>query len=499
MNHRGTFVTNNDGYLPDFLIAPEPAVDSQRYFLNPEFLFQGTVNERGLTFAGERYLSAMRNRGMIVDVEHLSAETRADVYDESIRSADCTGPPYSPDCVVRAYPVIASHSDLRWSYGASNASERTLSSTEVQHILRTGGVIGLSTGYELHRDAAQPLGAGRSFAAFNDCPGSSKSFSQKMLAYIANGEHSGTLTNYFTGSSGTYFSHPIARPPHWSAVGVGLGSDMNGFAIQLGARFNPNAGTSCYGRADLKFDANDDPDSMLLAQQQRAQANAVYYGGAPSPETLHSVAPAGGIPPQPPLKPLRFDANIARDVYVEQPVDVSPPLTAPSFTDLELRGFDFNAIGMANIGLEPDMLQDMVNGMRRVDVATFTDMRYQVRYLMRSAEDFIQTWERSVDWCVRSGSPNCGFAPSPAPDTCDVWTSDVDSVATLSDDTPSCMARCGRTLQWSDADGSHACRCWIGDGDEHPTDLCEDFKPWCQWFYNGADDPSGGRVLRGSP
>jgi hypothetical protein len=49
MNHRGTFVTNNDGYLPDFLIAPEPAVDSQRYFLNPEFLFQGTVNERGLT------------------------------------------------------------------------------------------------------------------------------------------------------------------------------------------------------------------------------------------------------------------------------------------------------------------------------------------------------------------------------------------------------------------------------------------------------------------
>jgi hypothetical protein len=57
-----------------------------------------------------------------------------------------------------------------------------------------------------------------------------------MLAYIANGEHSGTLTNYFTGSNGTYFSHPIARPPHWSAVGVGLGSDMNGFAIQVGAR-----------------------------------------------------------------------------------------------------------------------------------------------------------------------------------------------------------------------------------------------------------------------
>jgi hypothetical protein len=267
--------------------------------------------------------------------------------------------------------------------------------------------------------------------------------------------------------------------------------------MQMGPRFNRNLGTSCYGSRDLSFDPANDPQSIVSSLLQRVQANGVYYGSI-NITSLRSVVPGGGIPAQPPLSKLFFDASLGADVYVEQPVDVGF-----GATDFFMQGFDYNQIGLAHIGLEPDMLQDVANGARRFSPSTFMDLRYQMRYLMRSAEDFIEAWERSVAWCRRSGSPTCGndgvgSGDLIEPDSCDIWASDVDAAPTITDSTPSCMARCGQTLTWMEGSEQHFCRCWTDAADAHPTDLCGDYKPWCQWHFNGGDQPDG-RVRRSVP
>jgi len=490
-DHLQTWVTNNDGYTPMFLNAPPATSPTQQYW---NFNQPGNINARALTTAGRRYLAEVRNRGMLVDIEHLGERTRADVIADAMGSA-CSAP-YSDDCYARAYPLVATHSDLReYAHAWNQVTERTLMTSEVKQLVRMGGVVGLGTGYEHHLPAA-PLREAATGFLFNDCPGSSKSFAHKYLGYVGMGEDAAPSTSYFTQSGTAFSSHSAKRPPHWAAGGVSLGSDMNGFAIQIGPRFNPNPGTSCYGVEDFKFDTDFDPEQTTLANEQKKQANAVFYGGAASSNDSRSVSPPNGIPSQPALTKLFFDPSLKFDVYVEMPVDTGQ-VTQP----IQMRGFDFNQIGMANIGLEPDMLQDVVNGQRVTDIPTFMDMRYQMRYLMRGAEDFIAAWEKAVGWCQRSGSSTCGSANLPTydPVSCDVWASDVDAAPTITDATPSCMARCGQTLAWNDALGAHSCRCFITASDTHPQDLCGDFKPWCQWFYNGADDPSGGRVRRSTP
>ena len=186
-----------------------------------------------------------------------------------------------------------------------------------------------------------------------------------------------------------------------------------------------------------------------------------------------------------------MSCSLASDViYRDEDGDVMnvPPV---------FRGFDFNYVGHANIGLTPDMLQNMVNAMR-TDPTSFMDMRYQMRYLFRGVEDFIEAWEKSVEACLRTGSTTCTTSGTTIDaGTCDMWPSDADAVvAAPTNTTPSCMFRCGEKLTYGN---NQSCRCYlkqteIDDHDTHPNDLCDDFKPWCQWYYNGADDPSGGNV-----
>lgn len=123
------------------------------------------------------------------------------------------------------------------------------------------------------------------------------------------------LTSYFTPSGDAFFAHPSPRPPHWAAVGMSLGSDMNGFAVQVGTRFNRNGGTCCYGEPGFSFDPEMDPDAVPRMLAQYEAANGVYYaGGAPTEETADSAAPGFGIPAQPALKRLRFDPSLGEDV-----------------------------------------------------------------------------------------------------------------------------------------------------------------------------------------
>ncbi len=487
-------VTNNQGFTVSFEEGVPTTDPLQKY--GAMALMPGHINAKGLTSRGADYAVIAMSRGMLIDVEHMGQTARDDLQPWLFQSG-CTNPDLAV-CQARAYPIIATHSDLRWST-AWTTNERQLREKEVQQIMRLGGIVGLSTGYERHNAPIIPKqSAIWDTSTLTTCPGSPTDFALKYLAYISAGEQAGASMAYVVSSGSGFTAHVTPRPPHWAAIGAALGTDFNGFASQMGPR---HFGASCYGAEDLDLSITGDPMLAFNQAAEHFRQNGVYYkndigGVADDSIAARSKAPTDpSTPAQPDMKRMYFDKNdasaFASDViYRDEDGDVHnvPPV---------FRGFDFNYVGHANIGLTPDMLQNMVNAMR-TDPTSFMDMRYQMRYLFRGAEDFIEAWEKSVAACVRTGSTAC-TTPGTTIDagTCDMWPSDADAVVSApTNTTPSCMFRCGEKLTYGN---NQSCRCYISqaeidDHDSHPDDLCDDFKPWCQWYYNGADDPSGGNV-----
>lgn len=488
-------VLNNHGFVPFFVDGLIPTDPLQNYASPQIKTLSGHVNNNGLTAWGRTYVLFLMSRGLLIDVEHMSMKSREATL-PLLYASSCTNKD-SPDCQARAYPIIATHSDLRWAT-AWTSNERQFSENEVKRMMQVGGVFGLTTGYGRHATPMTPRQSSiTDMSTLTTCPGSPSDFALMYLAYISAAEQAGTNTAYFTQLAGSHFAHVTPRPPHWAATGVSIGSDFNGFASEMGPR---HFRTSCYGNEDLAFDDDLDPTWSGHMQTERGRRNGVYYDndiGLPEGDYIAGFSkspPIAGTPPQPPMKRLYFDKSAANadesDVVIEDDFPSSLYNYPPPY-----RGFDFNYVGHANIGLTPDMLQNMVNAIRTTPVS-FMDMRYQMRYLFRGAEDFIETWEKSIATCARSGSTNCtGNGPMPGPPAggCDMWPSDVDAAPTITDDTPSCMFRCGQKLTFNNGE---SCRCYLSQAEidnheTHPDDLCDDFKPWCHWYYNGADDPDG--------
>jgi microsomal dipeptidase-like Zn-dependent dipeptidase len=164
------------------------------------------LNEQGLTAAGIELVNAMVDRGMILDVSHLSRKAFRDTYQIAMRRG--------------RYPLTYSHAHM-WSMmegkGKEERNEKYLRDEEIHMITDTGGMIGLRTGHEKTLDnirppLAQPLVA-------NTCQSSSRSFAQSLTYAIDKG------------------------------LNVGFGADFNGFIAQMyglnGLFFFP--GHNCYG------------------------------------------------------------------------------------------------------------------------------------------------------------------------------------------------------------------------------------------------------------
>ncbi|MFD7710567.1 membrane dipeptidase [Streptomyces sp. NPDC059786] len=86
----------------------------------------GNCNVRGLTSAGRRLVEELMDRGMIIDVDHMSARTRADVLDMA---------------AAAHYPVVASHTEFLELSRPELRSERQLQPSEVELIRKTGGAV----------------------------------------------------------------------------------------------------------------------------------------------------------------------------------------------------------------------------------------------------------------------------------------------------------------------------------------------------------------------
>lgn len=147
------------------------------------------LNEQGLTAEGEALVRAMMDRGMLVDVAHLSRKAFVDTYDIARQRGD--------------YPLLYSHAHMWNTISPSEERhEKFILDSEIQMITTTGGMVGLRTGPE----ATVPY-PGSPVA--NRCLGSSRSFAQSLIYAVDRG------------------------------LNVGFGADLNGFTEQLRPRYSP--------------------------------------------------------------------------------------------------------------------------------------------------------------------------------------------------------------------------------------------------------------------
>jgi microsomal dipeptidase-like Zn-dependent dipeptidase len=149
-------------------------------------------NVLGLTEEGKALITEMMDRGMLIDVAHLSERGIHDVRDIAVDRD--------------YYPIYISHGHFREIMTEEKQREEKTTPAWVIELLReTGGMIGLRTGHE-EVNTYEPS------AVDNSCHGSSRSFAQA----------------YDFGRLGL-------------KVAIGLGSDLNGFIQQTRPRFGPQA------------------------------------------------------------------------------------------------------------------------------------------------------------------------------------------------------------------------------------------------------------------
>ncbi len=143
------------------------------------------VNTLGLKNEGAALVNAMMDRGMLVDVAHVSRKSFKQIH--SIMSQRSN------------YPIFYSHAHLFDSIHSSEArNEKYIKPDEIQLINQTGGMVGLRTGLE------RAVAHGSNVA--NTCDGSIRSFAQSLMAGVDQG------------------------------LNIGLGADLNGFITQMRPR-----------------------------------------------------------------------------------------------------------------------------------------------------------------------------------------------------------------------------------------------------------------------
>jgi microsomal dipeptidase-like Zn-dependent dipeptidase len=168
----------------------------------------GRRNIRGLTELGKALVRGLITRGMVIDLDHMSAYAKADAL-EICEELDC--------------PVISGHSGFVEISLGDKKHEGQLTDTEFERIRRLGGMVN-----PIVRQGTLEEIATASFSSVpHVCGGTTNSFAQAYL-YAVNG---------------------MAGAP------VGIGTDFNGFAGLPGPRYGPDACPGG-GGSDRQFEAN---------------------------------------------------------------------------------------------------------------------------------------------------------------------------------------------------------------------------------------------------
>jgi hypothetical protein len=375
----------------------------------------GQINRRGLTDLGKFAIEHMLSKGMLVDIDHMGQNSRADAFQ-----------------IARAHqvPLAMGHAwfrDLGYTRAETDDPEKLQNelmktSAEIEGMRALGGVVAPITNQgDVRRDAGSGV--------VSECAGSSSSWLQA-------------------------YSYAVLR---MGDTGVGLGTDFNGLAREPLPRFGPAA---CLARARHAGTADDRRRQPGLSMREtlRADADAQELGvsyGSPVIEAHESrflvaaasqpydaselklwVALAAAESKQDPrqlgvaiteLPALldviagladeratgsswrraaflvrssapepTHDGELRRDYRQFAPLyrqwqrmksgNVAAPLERNRVGD---RDFDYNIDGLAHYGLLPDFLQDVSNQLRKGQGRV-----HDLGSLFRSAESYVATWER---------------------------------------------------------------------------------------------------------
>ena len=155
------------------------------------------LNPKGLSSDGELLVKAMMEKGVLVDVAHLSRKSIKDVYALSKRYSD--------------YPIFYSHAHFWDVIDSDHKNEKYINQEEIAYIQRTQGMVGIRTGPEKTVSDYENLSG-----VDNNCQGSSRSFAQSLAFGDAHD------------------------------LNIGFASDLNGFIQQMLPRHGDNK-ESCGG------------------------------------------------------------------------------------------------------------------------------------------------------------------------------------------------------------------------------------------------------------
>lgn len=265
----------------------------------------GHMNVRGLTEDGRTFIKEMMQRGMLVDLAHMSERSVEDVWNLEGTQLAAQGHPecssFGTDdsiptaCYSDAYPLVVSHAHFRalsiqrpdrTTVKQFLPSEYEISDRQLRVLQLSGGFVGPFLSEETMDET---LPSGFTPPPFeNDCAMSSKSF-------------------------GYSYSYALQM---MQGRGVGIASDFT-FIPGVAPRYGKKNACWIYNEA-----LNPNKERQLNPNQYRieAQRTRVVYESTPNPN----------------------------------------PSALPAY-HMDDKTFDFNVHGLANYGLLPDLLQDLKN------------------------------------------------------------------------------------------------------------------------------------------
>jgi len=302
--------------------------DGERTPVNYEF----PCNTRGLTAAGEKLLNALMDRGMLIDVDHLSHLAMEG-------DPNHIGDPFGNYNVsqgaldifaARNYPPLSSHTVMVPNIAPSAEFGHTM--LRVQRMLEMGGMIAMNPPRR-YGDTSTIVGTSREFV---DGVSSTAYTQYGYLALLDVLEQSIAANNQG-------LTHLDAEWLDPQFPNVALASDFGAFVNQPGPRFDPDG----FGQYTTKYAG--DPTSPLLYP---------FVGFEPSNKEFPDGTKTGR--------------------FYEQRTGS--------------RRFDYNLDGVAHYGLIPDMLADVRNTLDQRRMAEPDTPTLQP--LLSSAEALIRTWER---------------------------------------------------------------------------------------------------------
>jgi microsomal dipeptidase-like Zn-dependent dipeptidase len=190
----------------------------------------GKRNVQGLTSLGKTLIREMTRLGMIIDVDHMSARSKADTFDI---------------CEETGYPVVAGHAGFVEISHREKAHEGQLLPSEIERIRGLGGMLGVIPHQGRLGDIDSWVGPGQTRVP-HTCGNSSNTLLQAYL-YAASKMQGGAVAfgtdfNGFAGLPGPRFgndkcnggsigappSNPMAYPFIAAASGVQMPADVSG-------------------------------------------------------------------------------------------------------------------------------------------------------------------------------------------------------------------------------------------------------------------------------